>query len=289
MNINTDTQTSHDSSGAQSQKNYVEVDPVALFEGEGAVNAGTGEPAPGQGYNDPGLERFDPAGDDPMSQQRQQNIKSPDDLIKDWQSRHDRLQAEHDQVKQKFNSYEGFMNNFENDPEFRRAVIHKFEPDLLKPKDPLTFVKEGLAKEFGDFKPNPDAEVGSDEYLKSQLYQSRMNELHKEATSQKVIPKTLEEVLQAREDAKNAQIQEVNALKEKVMAERKWTEDTWKGFTKWAKSLTADYLAKRYDAALQQQKGRRTQMPNLATAPGGTSPNMDGQDQFNLDQFFKVR
>ena len=228
---------------------------------------------------------------------------SDDDLLsdtdgpKDWvkiakahQSNRDKIQAEFDKltsrVKSEYEPAVEFINQLYEDEEVRRAFIGELEPDLIKAKDPQTFIQESLAKEFGsDFEPD-DSEVNR-LGTKSWLYAKRAEQLLSKAfeNNEKGAPQTLkglrEKRLKAKEEAKR------NALEQKssIMNKLKWDENRYNRWLDWAAKITPEYMATYWDRLEKKVSRQQMAAPNLAGIPGG-SPVVPNQFKQELDAMF---
>jgi flagellar hook protein FlgE len=218
-----------------------------------------------------------PANDSNPNGEEKQTPKSPEELAKQFQSLYDKEKAKSDKLEAELQRNRGivdFVNQVFEDQDVRRAFIAEVEPELIKPQDPYTFVKEGLAKEFGeDFAPMADARPGSDEYIKSMLYQQRMQSLFNEATTAREVPKTLKDLKESRAKEVQANRQAAEKTKSELMTEMRWTEGDYNNYIAWLQQLQPVNLATTWE------KARNTKHPNppaVGAVPGSVaqqSPN----------------
>lgn len=205
-----------------------------------------------------------------------------------FQSEKDKLAAEMqkitEQVQTQYQPVVEFFNQIYEDEEVRRAFISELEPDLVKPKDPHTFIKERLAKEFGE---GYDPEDESDK-IKARMYNIRTEQLMKEAfeNAGKNTPKTLKQLKEERKRLAEVKQQEVLAEKEAIRKQLAWDENRYNEWVNWAQKVKPIDIAKLYDR-LSKQASKNTNfgIPNLSNVSGG-SPVMPNQFKQELDKFF---
>lgn len=206
-----------------------------------------------------------------------------DASLQKLQSERDKYKSQIDQMNkdlQQYKSVADFTNSLWDDVEARHAFIATLEPDLVKPKDPLTFVKEELKKEFGEeFSPNAD----SVDPIQAQLYNARMQELYGEWKNKRSgLPKDLNDLRARRSAAKQKALKEAQAEKDKIMQDFKWDDSAWDEFSKWGSGFRLYHLAKVYNRA-KGNMGRTA--PQLALGRGG-QPLTQGKYKAQLDEMF---
>lgn len=215
--------------------------------------------------------------------------KTVEEQLREFQSRYDKRDADYKKLEADYQSRKGaedLLIQLKEDAEVRRAFIQELEPELIKPKDPYAFVKEGLAKEFGDdFTPMSDATPGTEEHIKSQLYQIRMNELFEESRKQGQVPEGFTQLMERRQKAQAEEAQKMEAAKAKLLQDMKWDDQAYSSFIGWAKALQPHHLAKIYQGAKTASRG--THVPSLANIPGGNNLSSDTANlKTELDSFF---
>lgn len=197
--------------------------------------------------------------------------KNPQVSLKNLQSERDKLRTEIEKINkdlQQYKSIADFTVSLQDDVEARRAFIATLEPDLVKPKDPLTFVKEELKKEFGE-EFSPTAE--NVDPIQAQLYNARMQELYAEwKNKDKGLPKDLSELKARRTKAQQEAAKAAQAEKDKIVNDMKWDDAAWEEFTKWGQGFKLYHLAKLYSKA---KGNERSSAPQLALGRGGRPLN----------------
>jgi len=221
------------------------------------------------------------------------NFKGQDNTPRNPQEVIARLQSERDKALSQVKDWEtqasnwktanDFLGELESDADVRRAFMHELDPELVKPKNPYSLIKETLGEEFKDFTPNPDeANVfGS----KTWMYNQRANDLLTEAKTKWAIPESLKGLREKRK--KDSDTANAAALKEKqdIMTGMSWDDNTWSGFATWMQSSKGEDFAKIYSYILR--KGGK-KPGNLATQRG-YNINSNAAGHFSeLDPFFGV-
>lgn len=239
-------------------------------------------------------------GDDKGDGAESSDDKDPFKDFKDDKSPRDpkallqRLQSERDSYRDRLKNYENelkeykpiadFMASLYEDEEARAAFIGELAPDLVKPKDPLTFIQEGLKKEFGaDFTPNKEEAgvIGS----KTWLYNERGKDLlqawkEKNAKTPSNLKSLAERRKKAREDALKAAERE----KQEIMSKFKWDDTEWEEFSKWAPKFRGIHLADIWTRAKKAKGGKRS--PLSPTGIPGGKPFVPSQFKKELDEMF---
>jgi len=212
---------------------------------------------------------------------------NPEELLK-------RLQSERDSARASVSKYEAelkqyrpiaeFINSLPDDEAARKAFIAELEPDLVKPKDALTFVKEGLKKEFGEeFTPNIEESgvFGSPTWL----YNERARDLLSEWKNQKTqVPTSLKELRETRKRKREEETQAAMLEKQEIMTKRKWDDNRWDSFAKWVGSVKGIHMAAFFDYIENRRESNKSPF-SLAGMPGG-SPLKGSKMMENLDKFF---
>ena len=223
----------------------------------------------------------------------------PESLPQDWeklarihQSERDKVTARLKEVEPMVTDYQElkqFFNALETDEEVRQAFIHQLAPDLVKPKDPQTFIKEKLAKEFGkDFEPNDEeAETfGS----KTWLYYKRADQLVNSAFDDSKVapPKTLEKL---REELK-AILEKQQGLQKQAKQEilqkfPQWNEQIYNDFLTWGKNAKESDFATIYNYMIlkaQHNNTNRFNAPSISGIPG--NPVLPNETMNRINQMF---
>lgn len=212
--------------------------------------------------------------------------KNPEDLLKFFQSGYDKHKSKAEKLEQELNETKeaaSFLNNLVADKELRMAFIAQLEPDLVKPKEPIAFIKESLENEFGkEFTPDKDEITifGT----KSWLYNDRANQLLQEyRTKQQTFPSSLKQY-QEKKSQERAQMAKA-ALEEKkqILEKLKWDEATFTGFTKWVNKVKGMDLSKIYDFLLKSSK---TKGPDSLSTQYGGKPINNNSYIHSLDAMF---
>ena len=209
-------------------------------------------------------------------------------LAVQFQSNYDKtaaeLKKEREAVEQQYKPIAEFFHQIYEDDEVRRAFISELEPELIKPKDPHSFIKERLSKEFGeDF--DPDL---SDDKLKARMYNVRMEQLFKEALdgNKASTPKSLKELREQRKRQAEDKQKDALAEKQRIIGELKWDENTYNDWLTWAQKIKPLDLAKLKDRIdKQSRKSQGAFAPFIGNIPGG-KPVALNQFKQELDAFF---
>lgn len=209
--------------------------------------------------------------------------KNPQIPLSKLQSERDKYKADNERMTKELQQYKSvadFTSSLWDDAEARHAFIATLEPDLVKPKDPLTFVKEELKKEFGEgFSPNAE----DVDPIQAQLYNARMQELYGEWKNKgKELPKDLKELRARRSAAAKKAQSEAQAVKRKIVEDFKWDDAAWEEFTQWGSGFTLYHLAKVFSKA---KGNKRASAPPLPLNRGG-SPLAGSQYREHLDNMF---
>lgn len=214
--------------------------------------------------------------------------KSWEEIAKRFQSEKDKTTAELKKIQETINSrYQPLAEFYEQifeDDEVKRAFIHELDPELIKQKDPHTFIKERLAKEFGD---DYDPE-NSEDKLKARMYNVRIEQLLREALTEQgnKTPKALKELREERKKQKEAQNAEITRTKAEIQGDLKWDEQTYNSWLEWAQKIKPKDLAKLWDTAQKKSKKQSDFMsPFVSNVPGGNPPALN-QFKQELDKWF---
>lgn len=219
------------------------------------------------------------------SQAQPQLPKNIEDAMRQLQSERDKANAEIQKLKSEKSDRDNllaFVDALYKDKQVREAFIAEVEPDLVKPKDPYTFIKESLGKEFGvDF--TPDREEIHVAGTKSWLYNRRADQLLGELqTKQSKTPETIKDLLKQREQQKAEQLRAAELEKTETMKKLNWDEQAWDGFTKWMKSAQTIHFGQIYNGLLSQQT---TMQPPFVTMQPGFNKNTSNEFS-DLKKFF---
>jgi len=212
--------------------------------------------------------------------------RNPQEVISKLQSERDKLKSELDKFQVTANDWRSaydLLSEIETDAEIRRAYIAQVEPELLKPKDSYSFIKERLEKEFEGFTPSADEAnvIGS----KTWIYNERAKELLTEAKGGKLtLPGSLKEIRERRKQA--TEENKKMALKEKadIISSLKWDDQTWDGFAGWMGAAKGVEFAKLYNYMLK--KSIAPNSPNLASQAGYNWKTDQGAVFGELNKFF---
>lgn len=230
-----------------------------------------------------GRANFDDLKSDANSSQGQ-GQRSYEDTLKLLQSERDKERAARQKleidVKEK-DSLAAFIEALYKDQEVRRSFIAEVEPDLVKPKDPFSLIKEKLGKEFGeDFTPDrDDVNVAG---TKSWLYNKRAELMLNELNQNKETPLPIKELMKKREQQKIEQMKLAEADKRETMAKLNWDEAAWNGFAQWMKSGTTLGFGQIYNQAINSSG---MQPPYVTNQPGINNRNTSNEFD-NLKKFF---
>jgi len=213
-----------------------------------------------------------------------QGQKSYEDTLRLLQSERDKAFAKaqklESDVKEK-ESLAAFIEALYKDQEVRRSFIAEVEPELMKPKDPFSLIKEKLGKEFGeDFTPDrDDVNVAG---TKSWLYNKRAELMLNEMNQKHDTPLPIKELLKQREQQKVEAMRAAEAEKRETMQKLNWDEAAWNGFAQWMKSGNTLGFGQIYD---RLTKGSGTQPPYVTNQPGFNNRNTSNEFD-NLKKFF---
>ena len=223
--------------------------------------------------------------EDPFASNKRNMPRDPEALLRQLQSERDQARAEVQKTQaevQKYKTYEDFLASIQEDKELRHAFIAELEPELVKPKDPLTFIQEGLKKEFPGFTPNADETnmYGSPTWL----YNERAKDLFTEWKSKATVPPTLKELKAKRTAARQAAQAAALQEKQQVVSDLKWDENTWESFVGWVGKVKTTHMAKIWDK-IQKQAMSKSPAP-FAVGQSGGSAFSPSTYQSHLDTMF---
>lgn len=211
--------------------------------------------------------------------------KDPEGLLRKLQSERDKARADLEKVTGEANQYKGvaqFVNSLFDDEEARHAFIAELEPNLVKPKDALTFVKEGLKKEFGDeFTPNQDESnvFGSPTWLYNERAKDMFNEWKDKS---KKLPASLKELKEKRNLVKEEQAKAALAERNSIKEMRKWDDGKFDRFANWVTSIKGIHMAAIFDTI---EARRSSSVPSLTGLPGG-APMTSSKSKAAIDELF---
>jgi hypothetical protein len=203
-----------------------------------------------------------------------------------FQSDYDRTAAElkkvNELVQQQYQPLVEFYNELYDNEEVREAFIGELAPDLVKAKDPHSFIKERLAKEFGeDFDPE-----STDDKLKARMYNVRVDQLLRETLDKQTkVPKTLKQIREERKQKAESQQREAVVMKQDIMSKLSWDDNSYNSWLEWAQKIKPMDLAKLKDRLDKQAKKSTTSFPHLGNVQGG-APVSANQFKQELDAFF---
>lgn len=170
-----------------------------------------------------------------------------------------------------YQELKNFFNALETDEEVRQAFLYELAPDLVKTKDPQTFIKEKLEKEFGkDFE--PDDEEANQFGSKTWLFYKRADQLANEAFAQQTpkAPKSLQKIKEERATLAQKQMAAQKQAKEEIFKRfPTWTEATYADFLNWGRSAKETDFATLYNYMILKAGERKTQFPaSISSIPG---------------------
>lgn len=211
--------------------------------------------------------------------------KDPEALLKKLQSERDSTRAQNQKLSAELKQVKPiaeFVSSLYEDETARHAFIADLEPELLKPKNPLTFIQEGLKKEFGEeFTPNPEETniFGSQTWLYNERAKDLLSE-YKEKS--KKTPTTLKELKEQRKRDHDSAALDAQTQRREVMEKFKWDDGVWDEFSKWASSVKLVHMGLLFNN-IKSKKGLTA--PNIAGQSGGR-PLAPAKIQAELDNMF---
>jgi hypothetical protein len=211
---------------------------------------------------------------------------NPEELLRRLQSERDKATAQVKKYEAEVNQYKpiaDFIASLDQDQSLKEAFIAELAPDLVKPKDPLTFIQERLKKEFGE-EFTPDKHEADLFGSQTWLYNERAKELLQEyRTANNKVPKSLKDLRAERKLQREEAQRQAVLEKQEIMNKRAWDEDKWSRFTKWIGGVKGMHMAAIWEG-LESRKGG-TSPSSLAGQPGGR-PLVPSQLKANLDKMF---
>lgn len=213
---------------------------------------------------------------------------TPEQLAKHFQSLHDKVYNELNQIKPKYEQYKSvaeFLNQVQEDPTVKQAFLAELAPDLVKPTDPYEALQEQLKKEFGeDF--TPDDDEATKPLSKSWRWYKRADDLYKELEQRRgsLVPKSLKELREERERVAREQAAAAEVERQEILKQMNWTESDWNEFAKFAPKLKALHIAKWYERDIR--KRQRSTAPNLVNQFGGITPQTQPEIFEDLKKYF---
>ena len=222
--------------------------------------------------------------DDPFAHKNQP--RDPEKLLAQLQSDRDKARAEVTRVTadlQKAKVYEDFLGTLQDDQEMRHAFIAQLEPDLVKPKDPLTFIQERLKKEFPGFTPDTDEIniVGSPTWT----YNQRGTDLFQEwKKTNGTPPPTLVELKAKRKAARDAANVAAQRDKQETMQKLNWGDQDWDSFVDWVTKVKTIHMATIRDGIVKQAM-KKGNPPSVVSQSGGKVNTPSGY-MTELDNLF---
>ena len=261
---------SSDSSKSDAQADEVALSLDAIFGGDESSKSSDGKRQGADGSSDKG---------DPFNLSK--GPRDVDAIIRQLQSERDSNKSRATKLDEEVKQYKpvaDFLTSLYEDQNLKEAFIAEIAPDLVKTKDPLTFVQESIKKEFGDdFTPSDDPKD-----LKTMLYNERLKELYGEykARSSKV-PTTLAQLREQRKKERESANMSAMVEKKDIMVKHNWTDDDWGNFAAWANKVKLNHMATIYDNAVKKPQAKAPYLANQSGKP--LTPNALRSE---LDQFF---
>jgi len=189
---------------------------------------------------------------------------------KTFQSRYDKLYAQHQNILKEMNSLSEkakLLEEISSDPEYLEAFVREVNPNLLPQKDITLVIQDKLHAEFGDYKPSrmeADEEPGG----KAWLYFKRLDELYNETKATTKPLKKVSEIKGEKQQAIESQIRE-------LQTEFKLNDNSVTGFKQWANGLNLKNLYQIYAQSL-----KTISSPDSISINGSTRPPITARDQF---------
>jgi archaellum component FlaC len=203
---------------------------------------------------------------------RFRNVDEAEKAVREFQSRYDKLTAEHNKFQKEYESkgkYADLLENIVSDENMLQAFIREVKPDLLPAKDINQMVQEQLAKEFGqDF---------DYDYQQANLpgrhrqYARRMDELYDTLAKQTEIP-TIKQLRESKaQQMQQQEVQRMQALEE-IKTTYKVADTDVENMLNWYNTLKPVDLFSLY----RNMMGRinsSSMPPNLANIRGSFTQN----------------
>lgn len=209
--------------------------------------------------------------------------------IRTLQSQKDRIAAEHSKLMKEYeekSKISGLFDQMIEDEGLLYAFIRQVKPDLVKPIDLGTQLKEQLQKEFGsDFKPEMtrDEAEREDPFGKDAKYYMRVD-----ALKQKLLNEggqenvTIKEYLAKKRQAQEAENAKYEMEREQVKTELKMQDAEVKAVSDWALKLGFKDLVKVH-RFLSKFPGKSN--PNLNEATGSNPGTLSEREKFIRNVF----
>lgn len=228
---------------------------------------------------------------DPAPQQKSKfddGFKDADERAAHFQSLFNKTEAQLKQMNEQLEPIKGkasLFDQFVQNPELRRALISKYEPDLFRKPEPDAYVQTKLKEKYGEDyveKFNKD-EIGVPGTF-SWTVNLEAAKLYQEATSDSGMPKTVEDVFNQMEQENKLAQEKFENEKRSIMEKHNMTEDGFKRFMSWANNLNMDNLAFVYSKGVQRLSGQQIS-PNISEIPGFNRPPMSNEQRKMFEDF----
>jgi len=228
-----------------------------------------------QQSNEPGAQ--------PQPQQQQMDGKPPALTAEQLLNNYKGLQSKYNKLQEDVKPYVDFAKAFEGNEQVRLAALAEYHPDLVKPRDPKTAIKEQLTVEFGE-----DFEVESASHIDKLLYEKRLGELMTTHFSDKSPHiKTLKQLSADRKAAAKERYNQMEISKGDIMQKRGWNPVQYDNFMGWMKDLSFETASVIYDGMNTNIAQSQVNLGNLSVV-NGAPPNQSQEDAEN-DILFGTR
>lgn len=174
---------------------------------------------------------------------------------REWQSRYDKLQNEHQAFRQQFaerdKAYNLLAEAAEN-PAVARALMNELLPGSVQMQDIDSFVESQLKKEFGDDFEVDEADARKG-FGKSFRYLERARKLYAEAEEKSSV-QTLAEIKARQKEQKESEARQQEEIRQNLMSKYGADEATVNRFFKFAGSITPEDFFKIFQWTEKQAK-----------------------------------
>lgn len=204
------------------------------------------------------------------------NLPPEEAKERSFQSRFDKLQVEHQKIKEQFETsqkYVAFVEELMEDDELLDAFLYERKPELVSKKDIDSMIADRLKAEFGDYVPDP-SEPRTPGISKAWRYEKFAEQVYNELRTKNSDKNlTVKELRARRAEMKKAQEMEFANQLNRIKKEQNWTDQEVRNFYDFTQKLDLNSYVKIYKFAT---KNARQISPSIAMtngqAPSGQSP-----------------
>lgn len=201
----------------------------------------------------------------------QQQQHSQEEIDRGLQSKYDKAQHTINELQSKIGDagkFQSFASNFDADENFRKALIHKYHPELFQQENPKVLIENKLKEEFGEEFEYDNAGVND-----KILYTERLKELSRETKESKFDFTPLEEAARIKQENAEKQKSEYEATKQAILDKHKWGEDRFANMVKWSSKLTLENISDIFNQLEFKKESVGNDFSAGRKTPSGVNPD----------------